>query len=398
MLKLSSEIVSNPAGYELWRETNIFEQRQINNFGVYVRVPLGNISSDTSRDIIEKLQGFVGNDIRVTINQGLFFRNVPAQNLPYVYNVLAAEGLATPGANSVANITACPGTDTCNLAISDSVSLTYELEKVITEEFPDLVKDNNFKIKISGCMNSCGQHGMANIGFHGSSLKDHQKKVLPALQVLLGGGAAGDGFGRAAEKIIKVPSKRGPEVLRNIFSDFEENGLEGEYFNNYYDRKGKSYFYDLLKPIASLESLVQSDFVDWGQEVAFETAIGVGECAAVMIDLVALLFVEADEKLADARAGFDNKKWADAIYLAYSAQINAAKAMLLDIDVNCSTQIKVISEFSKNFNSDFEESVLRINKENPSQEFAEEYITKAFIFCAETKNKREENLKGQLLA
>jgi len=397
-VQVKTETVSDVQKFEIWKTTNTFEQKQQGKFGVYIRVPLGNISSVVSRSIIEKLNGFVGDDIRVTINQGLFLRNVPVVNLAYVFNVLESEGLAAFGANSVANITACPGTDTCNLAISDSVSITYELEKVIDQEFPDLVKNNDFKIKISGCMNSCGQHGMANIGFHGSSLKDVNKNVLPALQVLLGGGASGDGFGRAAEKVIKVPSKRGPQVLRYIFSDYQENGLEGEYFNNYFDRKGKNYFYELLKPLASLDALVQSDFIDWGQEVAFETAIGVGECAAVMVDLVAILFLEADEKLADAKGAFESEKWADAIYLAYSAQVNAAKAMLLDIDVNCSTQMKVISEFTKNFDEGFQESILRINKENPTKEFAVDYIRDAVTFCSETKKKREENLKSQVTA
>jgi sulfite reductase (ferredoxin) len=397
-VQVKTETVSDVQKFEIWKTTNTFEQKQKGKFGVYIRVPLGNISSVVSRSLIEKLSGFVGDDIRVTINQGLFLRNVPVENLAYVFNVLEFEGLAAFGANSVANITACPGTDTCNLAISDSVSITYELEKVIDQEFPDLVKNNDFKIKISGCMNSCGQHGMANIGFHGSSLKDANKNVLPALQVLLGGGSSGDGFGRAAEKVIKVPSKRGPQVLRYIFSDYQENGLEGEYFNSYFDRKGKNYFYELLKPLASLDALVQSDFIDWGQEVAFETAIGVGECAAVMVDLVAILFVEADEKLADAKGAFESEKWADAIYLAYSAQVNAAKAMLLDIDVNCSTQMKVISEFTKNFDEGFQESILRINKENPTKEFAVDYIRDAVTFCSETKKKREENLKSQVTA
>ena len=313
-VQVKTETVSDVHKFEIWKTTNTFEQKQKGKFGVYIRVPLGNISSVVSRSLIEKLSGFVGDDIRVTINQGLFLRNVPVENLAYVFNVLEFEGLAAFGANSVANITACPGTDTCNLAISDSVSITYELEKVIDQEFPDLVKNNDFKIKISGCMNSCGQHGMANIGFHGSSLKDANKNVLPALQVLLGGGSSGDGFGRAAENVIKVPSKRGPQVLRYIFSDYQENGLEGEYFNSYFDRKGKNYFYELLKPLASLDALVQSDFIDWGQEVAFETAIGVGECAAVMVDLVAILFVEADEKLAHAKGSFESEKWAEAIY------------------------------------------------------------------------------------
>lgn len=230
---------------------------------------------------------------------------------------------------------------------------------------------------------------MAQIGFHGSSLKANDKRVLPALQVLLGGGSLGDGFGRAAEKVIKVPSKKGPEVLRYIFDDFQDNRIESEYFNNYFDRKGKIYFYDLLKPLARLEELKDSDFVDWGQEVAFETAIGVGECAGVMIDLIGTLFLEANEKIANAKDAFNQELWADSIYHAYSGQLNAAKALLLNIEVNCSTQTKVIKEYSNHFKNDFEAEILQINKNAPSKEFAIKYIASAEDFCLSAPSKRE---------
>src|SRR5690606_36132116 len=111
----------------------------------------------------------------------------------------------------------CPGTDTCNLGISNSTAVSAALEDVIKKEYPDLVYNNDIKIKISGCPNSCGQHGIASIGFHGSSLRDANKMVVPALQVLIGGGVDGNGVGRIAEKVIKVPSKRAPEVLRTLF-------------------------------------------------------------------------------------------------------------------------------------------------------------------------------------
>jgi sulfite reductase (ferredoxin) len=245
------------------------------------------------------------------------------------------------------------------------------------------------KIKISGCMNSCGQHGMAHIGFHGSSLKAADKRVMPALQVLLGGGTIGNGEGRAAEKIIKVPSKKGPDVLRYLFSDFQENTLDGEYFNNYFDRQGKMYFYELLKPLANIDNLIDTDFIDWGQEIKFETAIGVGECAGVMLDLVATLFLEANEKIATAKEAFEKEQWADSIYLAYSGQINAAKALLLDIDVNCNTQMKVIAEYTKNFDDKFEDQLLQINKNEPSKAFALDYISSAEEFCLAAPIKRE---------
>ncbi|MGL4632181.1 MAG: nitrite reductase, partial [Leadbetterella sp.] len=241
---------------------------------------------------------------------------------------------------------------------------------------------------ISGCMNSCGQHGMAHIGFHGSSLKAPDKRTLPALQVLLGGGSLGDGEGRQAEKVIKVPSKRGPEVLRYVFDDYSSNKLDGEYYNDYFDRKGKIYFYDLLKPLAVLEDLKPSDFIDWGHDVAFETAIGVGECASVIIDLIGTLLLESDEKIQWAQEAMAKNAYADAIYHAYSAQVNSAKALLLDKEINCSTQTKVIKEYTEKFDPQFEENVLQINKNEPTESFAKTYLDNAILFINKAAESR----------
>lgn len=386
---LSNVPADDSKEYQTWLSTNTFEQKQAGLHAVYVRILNGNISSNTSRSLIEKLQGYIGNDIRITINQGMMLKHIPMQNLPYVYEVLKSHNLASPGANSVANITACPGTDTCNLAISDSTNITSKLEEVISQDFPDLIFDNEIKIKISGCMNSCGQHGMASIGFHGSSLKAPDKRVLPALQVLLGGATLGNGEGKIADKVIKVPSKRGPEVLRVILNNFEENSTEGEYFHEYYDRQGEKYFYNLLKPIADLQNLKEEEFIDWGAADAFYTEIGVGECAGVMIDLVATLLFESEEKYTWCQGALDDKRWADAIYHAYSVFVSSAKALLLDKSVSVSNQMAVINRFDENFvqtgefaisKNTFSELVLQINQFEPSEKFALAYSKEAFDF------------------
>ena len=391
--------VETTTAYELWKATNTFEQKQSGFYGVSIRILNGNISSTDSRSLIEQLEGYIADDVRVTINQGLMLKFVPAANLPYVYAILDAHGLAAAGANSMANITACPGTDTCNLAISDSTNITSKLESVITEDFPELIHNNEIKIKISGCMNSCGQHGVANIGFHGSSLKAADKRVLPALQVLLGGGTVGDGVGRVADKVIKVPSKRGPEVLRVVLNNYEENANEGEYFNDYYDRQGEKYFYTLLKPVADLTTLKDDDFIDWGQSEQFATEIGVGECASVIIDLVATLLLESVEKMDWTNAAFEENRFADSIYHAYSVFVSAAKALLLDKSVSASTQSGVIDKFQEHFvatgdislgGKTFQELVLQINQHEPSEAFAKSYVADAQAFLNLAKAFREE--------
>ncbi len=290
-------------------------------------------------------------------------------------------GLAEPGFDSVADITACPGTESCNLAISDSSNISLQLEKVIREEYPDLIYNKNLKIKISGCPNSCGQHGLAGIGLHGSTIKDKQGKVLPALVVLLGGGRLKDGAGIIADKIIKIPSKRGPNALRLLLNDFESNGQEGEYYHDYFLRVGRTHFYNLLKPLTDLSSVTPADYCDWGDEHDFALQTATGECAGVIIDLVTTLFYESEEKLNSATQAIQMQQYADSVYHSYSAAVNTAKALLLVKDIRPSSQIQVIQDFEKEYGDSslqaakgFKEFVLQINKQEPTAEFALTYL------------------------
>ena len=382
--------------FELWKNTNVIAQKQEGYLAVYVRVPNGNISSDSSRRLIDQLRDVIADDVRVTVNQGLQLRFIKPEHLEYVYAVLESEGFAAAGFGSTADITACPGTDTCNLGISNSTATALALAEVIEEEYPQYLYNKELQIKISGCMNSCGQHGMASIGFHGSSLKA-KGQVVPAVQVLVGGGVLGDGAGRIADKVIKVPSKRAPEVLRYIINDFEKNGA-GTSFLDYSNEKGDRYYYELLKPLADIESIIEADFIDWGQQEKFATAIGVGECAGVMIDLVATLFLEAEEKIANAEECLSNQSWADGIYHAYSAQVHAAKGLLLQKGVQCNTQHGILNDFDKTFTQNglysgaesFKTYVLRMNDVAPTEAFAKEYLQQAKEFSAYAKSLREE--------
>ncbi len=395
---LNSELTIDPFRFQLWKTTNVFAQKQPGYLAVYVRVPNGNISSHSSRRLIEKLKEVIADDVRITINQGLQFRFIKPEHLEYVYSVLDEEGLAAAGFGSVADVTSCPGTDTCNLGISNSTSTALALSEVIEEEFPEFLYNKEIAIKISGCMNSCGQHGMASIGFHGSSLKS-KGQVLPALQVLIGGGVLGGGEGRIADKVLKVPSKRGPDVIRAVLTDYKTNASNGETFLNYSRRQGEKYYYDLLKPLASLETLLAEDFIDWGQDEKFATAIGVGECAGVMIDLIATLIMEAEEKISASEECLTNNKWADGIYNAYAAQIHTAKALLLQQGVQCNTQHGILKDFDTHFSDkgfyipgSFKATVMYMNDVPPSETFANEYLQQAKKFIEFAKVFREQSV------
>ncbi len=384
--------------YQRWLDTNVFEQKQPGFYGVYIKVTTGDIPTSKARKFIAAINGLVADEIRITINQGLLLKYVHKEALPVLFERLKELDFVKPGFDSVSDITTCPGTDTCNLGISNSTELARVLEDLISEEFDELIENQDIKIKISGCMNSCGQHGLAHIGFHGSSLKA-AGKVVPAAQVLLGGGTVGDGVGRAADKVIKVPSKRTKDVVRVILDNYSQNKNGDELFNDFYDRFGKDHFYQLLKPLADLSTLTPDEFVDWGHEEIFETAIGVGECAGVMIDLVSTLLLEAEEKLQWSIESMEAKAYSDSIYHAYSVFISSAKALLLDKGINSSTQVGIIRDFDEQYKDSqileglesFADLVLKINKNEPSAEFARAYLGSTVDFIRKIKIAKELN-------
>lgn len=392
----SMAAVQDQFAYELWEKTNVQPQKQAGFYSVWVKVQTGDLSTAKARRLIAGVRGHIADEMRITQNQGLLLKFVRKKSLPHVFNVLNEIGIAAPGFDSVADVTTCPGTDTCNLGISNSTEMARVLEALIYDEYAELVHERELKIKISGCMNSCGQHGLAHIGFHGSSVKA-AGKVLPAAQVMLGGATLGDGLGRVAERVIKVPSKRVKDVVRLILDDYATHGLDGERFHDYYDRQTKDYFYRMLKPVADLTTLTEEEFVDWGHVETFQPAIGVGECAGVVIDLVATLLFESEEKLEWANESYNVGAYADAIYHAYSMYVGTAKALLLDRGINGNSHHGIMKEFDANFvdtgtfsfPGGFNQHVLQINKHEPSAEFAKRYLASAIDFYQEAKVKME---------
>lgn len=380
--------IADQKRYEDWLKTNVFEQKQKGYYAVALKVTKGDIKPDEARAIAALAQEYASEDMRITMNQGLLLRFVRKASLPYFYQELDKMNFANPGFNTIADVTTCPGTDTCNLGVTNSMTLGNILEEVVQDEFYHLIFESDIKIKISGCMNSCGQHMAANIGLHGSSIKVGER-VAPAMQVVLGGGVDINGVGTVGEKIVKIPTKRTPEMLRILLNDYESNSYEGEYFNDYFRRQGKPHFYALLKPLANTGLYVDDDFIDYGGIENYSPEIGVGECAGVMFDMVGVIIKDAENKWIDANENFDLGKYPEAIYHAYTGFIIAAKALLLSKEVECNTHIKILKDFDEHLvntgdftiDGGFENMVLQINQYEPEKEFAQNYIQqfKAFI-------------------
>jgi sulfite reductase (ferredoxin) len=379
--------IKNEKAYQRWKKTNVFPQKQKGLFAIGIKNKLGDFSTEKARILANLIKKYAANELRLSLRQNILLRHIPESSLTFFYNELEKIGFVDPGYNTTVDITACPGTDTCNLGIASSTGMADILEKTLLEEYPEYINNTEITIKISGCMNACGQHNMANIGFQGMSIRTPEKLVAPAVQILLGGGVLGNGQGRFADKVIKMPSKRGPQALRHILDDFAQNA-EGKDFLSYYDAQGQKYFYDILKPLSETDNLEASDFIDWGNSDKYVQEVGIGECAGVVIDMVQTLLLEAKEKLALSIDSFEQQKWADSIYNTYTGLVNGAKAILLSEDIRTNTQANIIAEFDKTFGENtsvtgdksFSELIYQIKENEPTREFAEAYLEEANTF------------------
>jgi sulfite reductase (ferredoxin) len=384
--------IKDQVAFDLWKSTNLIPQKQEGYVAIGIKVLLGDFYTDKARLLADLVDNYAAKEIRLTLRQNIVIPFVKLDLVPLFYSELEKLGFVAAGYNKAVDITACPGTDTCNLGIASSTGIAVELEKVIAAEYPQYLKNSDLVIKISGCMNACGQHNMANIGFQGMTVRTPEKLIAPALQVLLGGGNFGNGNGAFADKVVKVPSKRGPEALRRILNDFEANA-NGKQFIEYYKVTGERYFYDLLNDLQDVTNLKQEDFIDWGEEDKYVKEIGIGECAGVVIDLIATLFLESEEKIDNAKEAFENGVYSGAIYYAYQSLVNSAKASLLAEDEKTNNQATIISQFDEVFilskkiglETSFSELIYQINKNAPTKEFAKKYIENSTVFLQKVR-------------
>lgn len=390
--------------FQFWKNSNAIPQKQDGYYAVGIKLTNGDIDSDSARALADLIDTATGATLRLTIEQNILLRFVPEDHLPMLYHGLKQLGLGDAGYRSPLDIVACPGTDTCNLGIASSMGLARELENLLKQEFPQLAQDKALVIKISGCMNACGQHTLASIGFQGMTIKAG-KLIAPASQLLLGGGNLGNGQGRFADKVLKMPARRSPEALRRLLNDYLTHKTTAEQYHEYYDRQGQDYFYQMLKDLSTTESLAQEDFVDWGNEEQYVRAIGVGECAGVTVDLVATLLLEANDKLDNALLAIERERFPDAIYWAYTAMLYAAKGLLTPTTAKLNSQQSIIKAFDQYFVEDqsfdlglpFSEIILQMKKSAPTATFAAQYLEDAKLVVAKIEAIRQQQLEPQAL-
>jgi len=316
-------VVSSKAGLVVdgapasWVERNVAAQRGQDLFTVKVRIELGDIHADVLDKVCSLSDKLANGDIRCTPDQNLVIASVKRQNLSALYKGLSALGLADERFDNLSNVLACPGRSTCNLSMTSSKGLAVAITKMLGER-PELDVEGS-SIKISGCPNSCGQHHIATIGFHGVGLRAGGGKSAPFAQLMLAGGAE-NGIRRMGRRSIRVSTKKAPEAVATLVKTWQAEGSEStldEFLLNLPDDRVKS----LLAPYAELPSYEAdpSAFQDWGENEDYNPAMGQGECAGGVTDLINEALMDGENTQKMARKLIADSFWTDAVKNAHEA-------------------------------------------------------------------------------
>jgi sulfite reductase (NADPH) hemoprotein beta-component len=265
---------------ERFRRTNVRPQRQAGYATVTVTVPLGDLSSGRLRGIAWIARAFADGTVRTTPGQNVLLRWVRDEDVERVYAALRKLGLSDPDPDSLADVTSCPGAESCKLAVTQSRGLARTLGDAMKVDRALVDRAEGLVVKVSGCPNGCGLHHVAGLGFQGG-LRKVGGRPVPQYHVLAGGDPSGESarFGRL---VAKIPARRIVEATRRLVALYEAKRSEGESITAYF---GRATVPELYGAIADLEKLEEKDaeaedFVDLAETTAFNPETTEGECAA----------------------------------------------------------------------------------------------------------------------
>ena len=285
--------------------------------------------------------------MRATVEQNIVLRWVRESDLPALHRELDAIGLARPGAESIADITACPGTDTCKLGIASSRGLAAELERRLADQLGTMDESvRRLRLKVSGCFNSCAQHHIANIGFFGTS-KRKSGRVAPLFQVILGGTAENnaDSYGLM---VGKVPAHRAPEVIHKLTTIYDSEKQGSESFRDCMERLGKARIHEELEEFSEVGEN-EADFFDNRQPWEYIKEVGQGECAGEMVDQAEFMLDDAERLIFEASLHLEAEKTRDAAKVSFEGMVKAADGLLSTRGLLLSDNYDTQAEFQKHF-------------------------------------------------
>ena len=263
--------------FRRWENASVIRGAANGTVSAIAYAPLGDITASQFR-ALANIQRHFKSDVRLSNRQNVVFRGLQPEQMRELYDMLDAIGMAQPGAELARDVVACPGADTCNIAVTQSRGLAKAIGEKLEEE--GLAEVGGVRINISGCTNSCGQHHASDIGFFGAERRAHGKS-LPGYQMLLGG-YVGEEQIHFGEKALRLPAKAAPEAVARVVRRFAAERSAAETFQGWLARSGgATAVADGLRDLDDipLPDTAPDFFVDYDETGPFSGEVGDSECA-----------------------------------------------------------------------------------------------------------------------
>jgi sulfite reductase (ferredoxin) len=267
--------------YERFVASAVRPQRQAGFSTIHIHIPRGDLTPEQFRGIGQIMRDYTGGYARMTVHQNMVLRWVRDEALYDVWQRLLELDLGAPGADEIADVVSCPGTDSCKLGITSSMGLNLAVRERLAEMKIDDPLLREIHIKMSGCPNGCSQHHIADIGFYGASIKAGEN-TIPAYVAHIGGRFDEGEVAYGQRLKVRLPAKRAPEAVERWLRFYQAERQDGERFRDFAGRVGTTAFEDQVRDLAlpiefGLETM--NEFIDWSRNVPFQVIRGEGECA-----------------------------------------------------------------------------------------------------------------------
>ena len=221
-----------------WVRTNVFAQKQSGYYGVTVQLPLGDITTAQLRALASLARELGAGELRAANDQNFLVPWIPGKRIEEVYRRLRAINLGSPDALHITDVASCPGADYCSLAVSRSMGVAEAIRMHLLASNGAVEDLGVFRIRISGCPNSCGQHHVGDIGLTGLSLKGDDGQDHPHYSMLVGG-RVGNGTATVGRRVNgRFPEEEVPKVIAALAECYRRQRRGGERFGDFVQRVG----------------------------------------------------------------------------------------------------------------------------------------------------------------
>ena len=210
----------------------IHAQKQLGFSYVGANVLSGRITPDQLRLVADLSDQFGDGHIRNTVMQNLVIVNIPDRNAVRVAGELTAAGLPVRAAAFARAAVACTGTEFCKLALTETKGFSRWLAGELDERIPGF--QEQLRINVTGCPNSCGQHWIADIGFEGKKIKQ-DGKMVDAYYFCIGG-SVGEFASIGRPVGYRCAATDVPDAIERLMNQFNQNHQSGENLRQFFAR------------------------------------------------------------------------------------------------------------------------------------------------------------------